>query len=112
MLSERDDVTEKRMFGGIAFMVRDYMTVGIAGEDMMVRVLPEKHAAALKLKGARPMDFTGRPLKGFVYVAPDAVKTKAALRRWVERGLEFAEAQPPKKKKKKSSRVKAKRTTR
>lgn len=84
------NITEKKMFGGIAFMVGGKMAVGIIGEDLMVRVGPDDHEAALKRAHVRPMDFTGRPMKGYVYVAPEGVRTKAQLAKWVERGIAFA----------------------
>jgi TfoX/Sxy family transcriptional regulator of competence genes len=83
-------VTEKKMFGGIAFMVGGKMAVGIIGDDLMVRVGPESHDAALKLAHVRPMDFSGRPMKGYVYVAPQGIRTKAALLKWIDRGFNFA----------------------
>ena len=83
-------ITEKKMFGGIAFMVGGKMAVGIIGEDLMVRVGPDDHEAALKRAHVRPMDFSGRPMKGYVYVAPLGIRTKAQLAKWVDRGISFA----------------------
>lgn len=88
------NITEKKMFGGIAFMVGGKMAVGIIGEDLMVRVGPDDHEAALKRAHVRPMDFTGRPMKGYVYVAPEGIRTKAQLAKWVDRGLSFARTLP------------------
>ena len=80
VMAERHDVVEKRMFGGIAFMVSGHMCCGVATEDLMVRVGPDRYAEALAHPHAREMDFTRKPLKGYVYVAPagleDAVKGK------------------------------------
>jgi hypothetical protein len=78
--------TEKTMFGGICFMVGGNMAVGVTGSDLMVRPGPDKFEAAIAL----PMDFTGRPMKGFVYVEPTGITTDAALAEWVERGAAFA----------------------
>ncbi len=89
VLSERDDVEEKRMFGGLCFMVSGAMCCGLTKTDFMVRVGPERFEAALADPHARPMDFTGRPSKGMVYVAPEGLRTPAALRRWVQRGVDF-----------------------
>ena len=86
------------MFGGLAFLVRGHMSCGIVGETLMVRVGPEHYTEALRLPHAREMDFTGRALKGFVYVAPNGVRTAAALKRWLELGAAFARQLPPKKK--------------
>ena len=95
-LASRDDVTERKMFGGIAFMVGGNMCCGVTGEDVMLRLGAEGADAALDDPHARPMDFTGRPLAGFVYVAPEGMATPADLRRWVDRAVAFAAALPPK----------------
>lgn len=78
----------KRMFGGVAFLVDGKMVCGVATADLMVRVGAERGAAVLKEPGVRPMDFTGRPLKGYVYVSPRVLKTPAALKRWLRLALE------------------------
>ena len=78
------DVGERRMFGGLARMWRGHMCVGIVGETLMVRVGPDAYAAALARPHARAMDFTGRPLRGYVYVAPDGFAEDADLAAWVE----------------------------
>jgi TfoX/Sxy family transcriptional regulator of competence genes len=100
LLDERRDVTEKKMFGGIAFMVAGHMSVGIIKDDLMVRVGPEAHERLAREPHARDMDFTGKPMKGYLYVAPPGVASDAGLRRWVDRGVAFATSLPPKKKKK------------
>lgn len=98
VLEVRDDVSERKMFGGIAFMIGDNMAVGIVGSDLMVRVGPEAWEKALSLPHARPMDFTGRPMTGFVYVAPKGMATDTSLRQWIDRGLAFVATLPAKKK--------------
>ncbi len=109
VLDGRDDVVSKKMFGGLAFMVGGHMTVGVVGEELMVRVGPDAHADALKRPHARPMDFTGRPMKGMVYVGAAGTKAMRDLRGWVSRGLAFTEALPPKSAEKaKPSRLKKK----
>ena len=92
VLADRDDVVEKKMFGGLCFMVNGAMCCGLTKSDFMVRVGPEKFDDALAQPHARPMDFTGRPSKGTVYVAPEGLRTDAALARWVRRGLAFVTA--------------------
>lgn len=87
---------ERNMFGGLAFMVRGHMTVGIIGDELMVRVGPDGHEDALALPHARPMDFTGRPMTGFVYVAPEGFAGATAMSGWVQRGLAFTGSLPPK----------------
>jgi TfoX/Sxy family transcriptional regulator of competence genes len=96
VLASRRDVEEKAMFGGLAFMVRGYMTVGLVGDTLMVRVGPDDYVALLDEPHVRPMDFTGRPLTGFVYVDPPGLETASALRGWVDRAIRFNARQPEK----------------
>src|SRR4051812_43693211 len=91
-----DTLIEKRMFGGLAFMVNGNMAVGIVGYNLMVRVGPEAHDECVALPHAGPMDFTGRPMKGFVYVFPEGIATNRELRMWVKRGTTFARSLPNK----------------
>ena len=91
-----DSVVEKKMFGGLAFMVQGHMTVGINGEEVMVRLGPEAYEDALQRPHAREMDFTGRALKGFVYVAPAGTESDVDLDGWVGSGIDFVTALPPK----------------
>jgi TfoX/Sxy family transcriptional regulator of competence genes len=88
------DVVEKRMFGGLAFMIRGHMTFGIVGDELMVRVGPEAHAASLALPHARPMTFTGKSLKAMVYVAVDGFAEDADLSAWLARGIAYTAALP------------------
>jgi hypothetical protein len=89
-------VIEKKMFGGLAFMIHGHMTVGIVKQDLMVRVGPDGWESAMSQPHARAMDFTGRPLRGMVYVGPAATKRMPSLRKWVQRGLTFVKTLPPK----------------
>jgi TfoX/Sxy family transcriptional regulator of competence genes len=100
VLADRPDVEEKKMFGGLCFMVNGSMCCGIAKTDFMVRVGPDQYEEALARAHARPMDFTGRPLKGMVYVAPEGLRSKAALQQWVARGVTFVMSKPATAKKK------------
>ncbi len=95
-LAEERDVTEKKMFGGVAFMLRGSMFVGIVKEDLMVRVGAEAHDDALREPHARTMDFTGKPMRGYVYVAPQGYARDDALRGWLARGLAFVRTLPAK----------------
>jgi len=79
----------KRMMGGLTFMVDGKMCVGVSENRLMARIDPEIHEGALKRKGCVPMDFTGRPMRGFVFVEPRGTKTDADLKHWVELALEF-----------------------
>jgi TfoX/Sxy family transcriptional regulator of competence genes len=96
-LSGRSDVREQKMFGGIAFMVGGRMAVGVVRNELMVRVGPDAHHDAVARPHARPMDFTGRPMHGFVYVAPEGIAEDYELGRWVEAGATFAASEPPRK---------------
>jgi TfoX/Sxy family transcriptional regulator of competence genes len=99
LLEPRRDISERKMFGGVAFMVNGNMFVGVSDNDLMVRVGPDAHEASLARPHARPMDFTGRPMNGYVFVGPGGYRTRKALESWVERGLRFAATLPKKPKK-------------
>lgn len=88
-LSSRTDVVEKRMFGGLAFMVNERMCCGIVKNDLMLRVGPVRQDELLAKPHARVMDFTGRPSKGMIYVSPQGFHTDAALRSWIGEALAF-----------------------
>ena len=90
------EVLERKMFGGLAFLLRGNMCCGVVGGELMVRVGRESYEAALLEPHAREMDFTGRPLRGFIYVASEGLVSEGDLRAWVERGARYAESLPPK----------------
>ncbi|HKY14817.1 MAG TPA: TfoX/Sxy family protein [Microthrixaceae bacterium] len=90
------ELAERKMFGGLCFMVNGNMCVGIVGDELMVRVGPDQHAAMLAEPHAREMDFTGRPSRSMVFVQPAGVATDEGLDTWVRRGLAFAQSLPPK----------------
>jgi len=96
LLSERADVDERRMFGGLGLMVAGNMCVGVMEEDLIVRLDPEEEAGAVAEPGARPFDFTGRPMRGWLFVSPDATAEDADLERWVRRAEDYAASLPPK----------------
>ena len=87
----RGDIAERKMFGGLAFLCRGRMCCGIVGSDLMVRVPDGEYETTICEPHVRPMDFTGKPLRGFVYVSPRAFRTAAALRAWLSRGERVAE---------------------
>jgi len=91
-LGDRHDIYERKMFGGLAFLCRGRMCCGIVGGDLMVRVPIEEFDTVMRRRHARPMDFTGKPLKGFVYVSPPGFRTAATLRTWLALGQRVAEA--------------------
>src|SRR3990170_5189072 len=96
-LTPREGLSEKKMFGGIALMLRGNMCCGIVRDQLMVRVGPERYDDALARPHARPMDFTGRAMKGMVYIGPEGLKSDADLAAWLRRGVEFAATLPAKK---------------
>jgi len=98
MLTGRPGVTEKEMFGGIAFLLGGNMAVGVHGDDLIVRVEPGQTAALLREPGARPFDLSGSrgAPAGWLLVAPSGYKTDAALRTWVARGTTYASSLPKK----------------
>ena len=96
LFEERDDISERKMFGGLALMLANNMCVGVIGDTLMVRVGPEAYEVTLLEPYVREMDFTGKPLRGFVYVATEGIADDEALAAWVARGVEFAASLPAK----------------
>jgi TfoX/Sxy family transcriptional regulator of competence genes len=96
VLGKRASLSERKMFGGLAFMLGGHMACGVVKDELMVRVGPERHEEAVAQPHARMMDFTGRPMKGMVFVGADGLRTESALRGWVERGAEYVSTLPPK----------------
>ncbi len=95
-LAGRRRLTERKMFGGMAFMLRGNMCCGVLNDDLIVRLAPEHAEKALEKPHTRPFDMTGRPMKGLVVVTPRGHKSAAALRRWVEQAADFARSLPAK----------------
>jgi len=95
VLPPAEAVTERQMFGGLAFMLGGHMFCGVVQDTLMVRLGPEGADRALNQPHVRPMDFTGRPMKGMVFVEPGGLHD-AALREWVTAAAAFARALPPK----------------
>lgn len=96
----RQDVEGKKMMGGLAFMVNGKMCVGILKDDLMARIGPEVYGAALQKKGCREMDFTGKPMKGFIFVDPEGADDRRDLQYWIDLALDFnKKIKAPKKKK-------------
>jgi TfoX/Sxy family transcriptional regulator of competence genes len=96
LISAHGRVEERKMFGGIAFMLDGHMAVGVLGEELIVRVGPEDASKALAEPGVREFDFTGRPAKGLVFVAAEATSSDEQLEQWVEAGAGYAASLPPK----------------
>lgn len=95
-LAATPGLSEKKMFGGLCFLINGHMCAGIVGSTLMVRIGPDGYAEALAQPHVRPMDFTGRPMTGMVFVDPPALATQAGLAAWVTRGASFAASLPPK----------------
>lgn len=96
VLKRRRGISEKKMFGGLAFLVRGNMVCGVVESDLMVRVGPTAYEESLARPHVREMDFTGRPLKGMVYVNGKGVRNVEQLQFWIDRGLQFARSLPAK----------------
>lgn len=92
----REDIVEKSMFGGLAFMLAGNMCVGATDHRLMARVGPKRYEQVLKNMHATIMDFTGKPLKGFVYVEPEALTSDNNLHQWIEQCEKFVRSLPPK----------------
>jgi len=96
LVAQAPSVVEKRMFGGVAFLVRGNMSVGVHGSELIVRIDPDETDEALKEAGVRRFDITGRPIKGWLLVSATALGTEAALEQWVARGVHYARSLPAK----------------
>jgi len=90
------DIDEKKMFGGIGFLLNGNMACGVNKDDLIVRVGPEAYEGALTEPHTKDFDMTGRPMKGWVVVRPAGYETDEALKGWVQRGVDFALTLPPK----------------
>ena|SRR5687767_8494044 len=95
-LGSHRGIVEKKMFGGLAFMSRGHMFLGILGDVLMARVGPDQYEEALSLAHVRVMDFTGKPMKGYVFVDPPGLEEDRELDRWIERCHGFVRSLPPK----------------
>ena len=97
LISSEPALTEKRMFGGLAFLIAGHMSVGVSGQGgLMVRVDPEETDALVAKPHARPFEMRGRELQGWVRVDVEGVRTKRQLEPWVRRGVAYARSLPPK----------------
>jgi TfoX/Sxy family transcriptional regulator of competence genes len=95
-IGSRTDLTEKEMFGGIAFMIGGNMAVGVSGSELMVRVGKEAHDEAEARTGARTFDLSARPMRGWISVAPEGLATEADVHRWIDQGVAYAASLPRK----------------
>lgn len=99
------NISEKKMFGGLAFMLRDKMFCGVVNDDLVARVGPEDYQRALRQPHVRPMDFTGKPMRGYVFVSSIALESDDQLREWLERAQDFTASLPSPKRKRPIFRV-------
>ncbi len=95
-IGEHPALVEKQMFGGIAFMVQGNMSVGVAGDELMVRVGKDNDEAALAERHVRPFDLSGRPMAGWVLVGAEGTAVNDDLAQWIDTGVTYAESLPPK----------------
>ena len=95
-LGELSGLSEKKMFGGVGYLVNGNMACGVIQDDLIVRVGPEGYEGVLQLPHTRQFDFTGRPMNGWVVVTQDGYKSELDLRTWVQKGVDFALSLPPK----------------
>jgi TfoX/Sxy family transcriptional regulator of competence genes len=96
VLGDTEGLSEKRMFGGLAFLVNGNMACGVHGEDLVLRIDAQEGEAMLGEPHVRVFDMTGRPIKGWVLVGPAALATDDDLSSWVAKGVRFASSLPPK----------------
>ena len=82
-------ITEKKMFGGVSFLLKGKMCCGLIKDDLVIRINPDEQNRMLKKRGVRPMDFTGRPMKGFIYVDHSGYKTDKILYDWIKIGMNY-----------------------
>lgn len=97
---KESNIEEKKMFGGLCFMINDKMCVGVESERLMVRLNPEVYDEVMEKEGCEPMNFTGKIMKGYVFVNIEALATKKQLQYWIDLALEFNKIAKPSKKKK------------
>ncbi len=94
--SELPGYVEKKMFGGVGFMLQGNMACGVNGADLIVRVGPERYESALAQPHTRPFDLTGRPMKGWVFVNAEGYEADEDLKAWMQQGVEYALSLPAK----------------
>lgn len=95
---------EKKMFGGLCFLLRDHMVCGVLRDELILRLDPERAKYLIERGSVRPMDFTGRPMKGFVVVEPADLKSLKAVKDWLTESVQFVLKLPPKIKRQRPSR--------
>jgi hypothetical protein len=94
ILPAQHDLVEKKMFGGVAYMLHGNMSCGVHGNRLIVRLGAERHAAAMAEAHTLPFDFSGRPMAGWVMVEPEGCASEEDLVRWVQKGVDYALSLP------------------
>lgn len=102
LLKGKPRIAQKQMFGGVCFLINGKMCCGVIGNKLVARVGPERYESALTRPHTKPMDFTGRPLRSFVYVLPRGVQSPATLKGWVDLTLRYAKSLPAKRTRKRA----------
>lgn len=97
VLKRKSGISQKKMFGGLAFLLHGNMLCGVVKDKFCARIGSKAYENALKQKHVRKMDFTGKALRGMVYVLPEGTKTKASLTRWINASIRFVHTLPEKK---------------
>jgi len=93
---DKPSISQKRMFGGMAYLLNGNMAFGIHKDHLMVRVGSDAHDASMELPETAPFNLTGRSMKGWILVSPDGIEEDAQLKAWIDRGIRFAETLPAK----------------
>jgi TfoX/Sxy family transcriptional regulator of competence genes len=96
ILEGTHDLVEKKMFGGVGYLIQGNMACGVNKEDLIIRVGPEAYEQALKQPHVRVFDMTGRPMKGWITVSPNGYQNPKDLEAWIQRGMAFVKSLPPK----------------
>lgn len=96
LLQRKRGMTEKKMFGGLAFMIHGNMCVGVAHDSLIVRIGPDAYEAALAEEHVREFDFTGRPMRGWIVVTEAGLVQFAAVKDWTDRAFDFVKTLPAK----------------
>ena len=95
-MEEEPEFDEKKMFGGICFLMAGNMACGIINDDIIVRVRVDHYEESLKSPFARPFDMTGRPMKGWVMISSEGLESDDDLAKWIQKGIGYARSLPPK----------------
>ena len=104
LLAKRTGFSEKKMFGGLCFLLKGKMVCGVLKDDLVARLGPEKYKRALDRRHVRPMDFTGRPITGFVFVGPGGCRTEKSLHSWMTDAIKYVSSLPQNSKRKKKGK--------